>query len=384
MTILQSCNRRHGCHRIVVAIAALVVFFFVAVRSAAAHQSSIKYFELTVDDNAIAVRVRTARADLTTPLHITDEREPSGAEVLAQRDAVGKFVAGWLGVVVAAAPCRPQTTTVAIDADPRFVAVQWRLQCAAAVTSLALSFDEFFVIDQQHLAMVRLLAPGTDAVNLVVRADAPRIELTIGAARPTRYGTWVRIGLDHIYSGTDHICFLFVLLLVVVIRRTKGEAGWQWQAEPPLRALRNTAAVVTAFTVAHSITLIAASLQLIALPGRLVEAVSAGSIVYTAIENMIHPAVRWRFVLTFGFGLIHGLGFASVLAELLPPSDVVVPLLLFNVGVELGQLSLVIVALPLLWLLVRAVGTLHYRRFVMPAISLGAGMLGLWWLLQRL
>jgi hypothetical protein len=384
MTILQSCKRRHTWRRIVVAISAMVAVLVIFAGSATAHQSSVKYFELTVDDNAIAVRVRTARADLTTPLNITDEREPTGAEVLAQGDAVGRFVARWLAVVVAAAPCVPQATTVSVDTDPRFIAVQWRLQCGAAITALALSFDEFFVVDQQHLAMVRLVAPGTDAVSLVVRADAPRIELTIGAERPTRYGTWVRIGLDHIYGGTDHICFLFVLLLVVVIRRTKVEGTWQWQAETPLRALRNTAAVVTAFTVAHSITLIAASLQLIALPGRLVEAVIAGSIVYTAIENIVHPAVRWRFALTFGFGLIHGLGFASVLAELLPPSDVVVPLLLFNVGVELGQLSLVIVALPLLWLLVRVVGTLHYRRFVMPAISLVAGVLGLWWLLQRL
>ncbi len=384
MTILPSCKRGHRGHRIVVAIAALLVSCVIAGRSASAHQSSIKYFELTVDDNAIEVRVRTARADLATPLRSTDEREPAAAEILAQGNAVGRFVAGWLAVVVNAAPCVPQATTVAIDADPRFVAVQWRLQCAIAVTSLALSFDEFFVLDQQHLAMVRLVAPGTDAVNLVVRADAPRIELTIGAERPTRYGTWVRLGLDHIYSGTDHICFLFVLLLVVVIRGTKGEAGWQWQAETPLRALRHTAAVVTAFTVAHSITLIAASLQLIALPGRLVEVVIAGSIVYTAIENIVHPAVRWRFALTFGFGLIHGLGFASALAELLPPSDVVVPLLSFNIGVELGQLSLVIVALPLLWLLVRVVGTLHYRRLVMPAISVVAGGLGTWWLLQRL
>jgi len=362
---------------------AMVVVFASAMRLASAHQSSVKYVALTVDDRAIDVQVRTARADVTTPLNITDERAPATAEVLAQRDAVGRSVTNWFQVMVAGAPCVPQAATVAVDADPRFIAVRWRLQCAAPVTALALNFDEFFAIDQQHLAMVRLLAPATEAVNLVVRADAPRVELAIGAAPVTRYGTWIRIGLDHIYSGTDHICFLFVLLLVVVIRRRNDETGWQWQAETPLRALRNTATVVTAFTIAHSITLIAASLQLIALPGAIVEAAIAASIVYTAIENIVHPAARWRFALTFGFGLIHGLGFASVLAELLPPSDVVLPLLMFNLGVELGQLSIVIVALPLLWLLVRVVGTLPYRRFVMPAVSSVAGLLGMWWLLQR-
>ncbi|MBP9085089.1 MAG: HupE/UreJ family protein [Kofleriaceae bacterium] len=380
MTILKICN---VLQRLVVNLAVMALLVVAAMRPAAAHQSSVKYVALTVEDRAIDVLVRTARADLTTPLHSNDEREPAATAVLAGRDAVGSFVANWVQVTVVGEACVPNGPTVAIDADPRFVAVRWRMQCAAAVTALALNFDEFFAIDAQHIAMVRLVAPGTEAVNLVVRADAPRVELSIGGPRSSSYGTWIRIGLDHIYSGTDHLCFLFVLLLVVVLRRTKVETGWQWQAETPRRALRNTAMVVTAFTVAHSITLIAASLQLIALPGRVVEAVIAGSIVYTAVENIIHPAVRWRFGLTFGFGLIHGLGFASVLAELLPPSDVVVPLLLFNVGVELGQLSLVIVALPLLWLLVRAVGTLHYRRIVMPAISLGAGLLGLWWLLQR-
>lgn len=368
----------------VVAVAAMLIVFVGAMRPAAAHQSSVKYVELSVDDRGINVRVRTARADLTTPLNITDEREPAAGEVLAQRDAVGSFVVHWFEVTVAGAPCQPQATTVAIDADPRFVAVQWRLQCVAPVAALVLNFEPFFAVDDQHLAMVRLVAPGTESVSLAVRADAPRIELAVGAPQSTNYATWIRIGLDHIYSGSDHICFLLVLLLVVVIKRRNVESGWQWQLEPPLRALRNTATVVTAFTVAHSITLIAASLQLIALPGAVVEAAIAASIVYTAIENIVHPAARWRFALTFGFGLVHGLGFASVLAELLPPSDVVVPLLLFNLGVELGQLSIVLVALPLLWLLVRAVGTLHYRRWVMPAASLLAGLLGLWWLLHRL
>ncbi len=381
MIISKRCS---GTHRGVVAAMAMAVILVSAMRLASAHQSSVKYITLTVDDRAINVQVRTARADVTTALNSLDEHEPAAADVLAQRDAVAHFVTNWFQIIVAGAPCVAQAPLVAVDVDPRFIAVQWRLQCAAAVIALSLRFDEFFAIDQQHLAMVRLIAPGTNAVNLVIRADAPRVELSIGVAPTTSYGAWIHIGLDHIYSGTDHICFLFVLLLVVVIRRGKDETGRQWQAESPLRALRNTATVVTAFTVAHSITLIAASLHLIALPGAFVEAAIAASIVYTAIENIVHPAARWRFALTFGFGLIHGLGFASVLAELLPPRDVVVPLLMFNVGVELGQLSIVIVVLPILWLLVRAVGTLHYRRFVMPAFSLLAGLLGLWWLLHRL
>ena len=108
----------------IIDVAAMFIVLASAMRPAAAHQSSVKYVELAVEDRGIAVRVRTARADLTTPLNITDEREPTGAEVLAQRDAVGSFVVQWFEVAVGGAPCQPQAITVAIDADPRFVAVQ--------------------------------------------------------------------------------------------------------------------------------------------------------------------------------------------------------------------------------------------------------------------
>jgi hypothetical protein len=107
------------------------------------------------------------------------------------------------------------------------------------------------------------------------------------------------------------------------------------------------------------------------------------SIAYTAAENIVRPDVRWRFVLTFGFGLVHGLGFASTLAALLPPRDVVVPLLCFNVGVELGQLTIVLIALPIFYMLARELGAERYRRGVMPAISAVIFAAGAIWIVER-
>ncbi len=107
------------------------------------------------------------------------------------------------------------------------------------------------------------------------------------------------------------------------------------------------------------------------------------SIAYTAIENIVRPDVRWRFALTFAFGLVHGLGFASVLAERLPPGDVIVPLLAFNVGVELGQFAIVLVALPLFAGLARLVGAARYRRIAMPVLSGAIAALGAIWILER-
>lgn len=382
-------SKRCSCaRRITTAVIVLMLTLGLAPRLAQAHQSSVKYFDLQVEGRSMAVRVRAAPGDLADAMTLGADTEPTMANVLAQSTAVGAAVTTWISATVANVPCvasqaaQPRVTAAS---DARFVQIQWHLQCGANVTAFELMFDEFFALDTQHTALVRIESPGTTAVNMVVRADAPRVSLSLGEPRPAGAATWIRVGMDHIYSGTDHMCFLLVLLLVVVIRGQRDAAGaWQWSSEPPLRALRNTVTVVTAFTVAHSLTLIAASLQLIALPSRIVESAIAASIVYTAVENIVRPVARWRFALSFGFGLIHGLGFASVLSELLPPHDVVAPLLLFNVGVELGQLSLVLLALPGLWLLVRVAGTLRYRRFILPVISAAAGVRGLLWLVERL
>jgi hypothetical protein len=141
--------------------------------------------------------------------------------------------------------------------------------------------------------------------------------------------------------------------------------------------------VITAFTIAHSLSLISAALGWVHLPSRLVESLIAVSIAYTAAENIVRPDVRWRFVLTFGFGLVHGLGFASTLAVQLPPRDVIVPLLCFNVGVEIGQLMIVLVALPVFFAIAQRAGADTYRRRVMPAISAAIFVAGVVWVVQR-
>src|SRR5262249_6437503 len=156
-----------------------------------------------------------------------------------------------------------------------------------------------------------------------------------------------------------------------------------WETRPVVPTLRSTATVITAFTVAHSISLIAASLGWVHLPSRVVESLIALSIAYTAAENIVHPDVRWRFALAFGVGLIHGLGFASVLSELLPPKDIILPLLCFNVGVEIGQLTIVLVALPLFYVAARRFGAWRYRTTLMPILSSVILVLGLNWLVAR-
>ncbi|MBK9034129.1 MAG: HupE/UreJ family protein [Myxococcales bacterium] len=135
-------------------------------------------------------------------------------------------------------------------------------------------------------------------------------------------------------------------------------SGARWS-----RRCARTAVLVSAFTIAHSLTLIAAALGWVSLPAQLVECAIAASIVWTAAASAIRPGARGGWAVAFGFGLMHGLGFARMLTPLLPPGDVIVPLLCFNVGVELAQLTIVAVALPVTWALARAIGAPAYRRY---------------------
>jgi hypothetical protein len=152
---------------------------------------------------------------------------------------------------------------------------------------------------------------------------------------------------------------------------------------PVRQAISYTGGIVTSFTIAHSFTLIGAALGWFELPSRLVESCIAASIVFVAIDNAIRLDPPRRYIVTFCFGLMHGLGFASMLRPLLPPTQVVLPLLAFNVGVELGQLGIVLVAMPILYGAIRALGAERYRRVVLPLGAVVLGGLGLIWLLER-
>ncbi len=191
-----------------------------------------------------------------------------------------------------------------------------------------------------------------------ITATTAGTEATLGVA--LRFGG---LGVEHIWTGTDHLLFLAGLLL----------------AAPSLRAML---LIVTGFTVAHSITLSAAALGLVTLSPRLVEPAIAASIVYVGLENFWRPSPRRRVAVTFLLGLIHGFGFAGMLTELgLPRHALATALVCFNGGVELGQAAVVALLLPLLLWLRRFP---WWERRAVPTASLGVAAMGLFWLVDRL
>lgn len=195
---------------------------------------------------------------------------------------------------------------------------------------------------------------------------SPDIPIRGGGAQSgwAAFAEYIPVGFDHILpKGLDHILFVLGLFFL--------SAGWRpliWQ--------------VTAFTAAHTVTLALGALGWVTVPGSIVEPLIAASIVYVAVENIFfNRLTAWRPVIIFGFGLLHGLGFASVLGDFGLPAENFIPALLgFNVGVELGQLTVIaLAALAVGWFASR---TWYRRRIAMPA-SVVIALIGAYWVVER-
>ena len=208
----------------------------------------------------------------------------------------------------------------------------------------------------------RLLSAKSDSVTIQMDPADSRPSAVV---RNNSFADFLVMGVKHIWTGYDHLLFLFGLLIVT-------------------RNFASSFKIITCFTIAHSITLAVATLSLIQFSSRIVEPLIAASIVYVGVENLVRgddPKGRW--LLTFAFGLIHGFGFASVLRELGVGSNgsgMAVPLVSFNLGVELGQIAIAALVLPVIWKL-RAKPA-FINRWV-PACSVLVALLGGYWFIQR-
>ncbi len=280
-------------------------------------------------------------------------------------------VAGTVQVTVDGAPCALASASVApAQEDGVAVTCLWECPRAPGRLRMVLGFLDHLPEGHLHVALLRL--PG-GTVQRTARASAPVLEVEAQPGAWAGAGRFLRLGAEHIFQGTDHIAFLLgVLLLGGTFRQLVG--------------------VVTAFTLAHSMTLAVATLGWLVPPPRIIEPLIALSIIAVAVENLValrsplstarvKAAISRRWRLTFGFGLIHGFGFAGALRALELPRALLAPsLLTFNLGVEIGQLVIVAMAWPLLrW----ARGLPGMWPAGMRWASAGVASLGGFWLVQR-
>ncbi len=349
---------------------------------AQAHIASNGFLSLKVDGGQVAGSLELAIRDgeLAVGLDRNNDSKVTWGELKSRESAVQNYVQGHLRIKSGDENCRMGFGSIAVNerVDGVYLYLPVSADCGAALERLSIDYRMLEVEDPSHRGLLALTANG--AVQTAVlggEASARRFELR-QVSPWNSFIEYLRAGIWHIWSGIDHLLFLVSLLLPAVLVRRKN----RWQAVPiAAPALLGIVKVVTAFTLAHSITLALAAFEVIRLPSRLTESVIAASIVVAALNNVIPRVTEGRWRIAFAFGLLHGFGFASVLAEMgLPKGARLISLVAFNLGVEAGQLAIVLAVMPLAYALR---STAFYRRGIMPWGSSAIACLALVWFLQR-
>jgi hypothetical protein len=349
---------------------------------ALAHKPSDSYLRITSGEERLSAQWDISLKDLEFLIGLDANRdgEITWGEVKSQRQAIAAHALSRLHLTADGNACELQVAELLVTqhSDGGYAVLALETNCPGDVAVLTIDYKLLFDVDPTHRGLV-LYADGGNVSTHVLSPDNSTLELRTGEGSVWHtLADYVREGVWHIWIGYDHILFLLSLLLPAVLVRRNNH----WHAVQSFRpACMAVLKIVTVFTLAHSITLWLAVMDYVTLPGRLVEATIALSIIITALNNLypVLPLAGWA--IAFVFGLVHGFGFANVLLDLgLSSLTLGVALLGFNVGVELGQIAIVLVFLPLAFLLRE---TAFYRWVVFRFGSVLVAIVGGIWLVER-
>ncbi len=360
----------------------IMISLCLCLQTAWAHKPSDSYLMLDIDQNRIAGQWDIALRDLdfAIGLDMDDNGSISWGELRQRKEAVYAYAFSRLQLQGQQSSCeiRPMDLLVDSHSDGRYAVLQFNVDCPVQ-QYLTLTYRLFFDLDAQHRGLLKLSQPNGTVSNVFSPAhDSYSLtSVSVGSAWHELLN-FAREGVWHIWIGYDHMLFLLSLLLPSALHRN----ALGWQLKPDIsKTCWDVFAVVTAFTLAHSLTLSLAALGYIALPSNWVESAIAVSVALAAANNLYPLLTHRRAWLAFGFGLIHGMGIASVLLDLqLPASLQLLSLLGFNLGVEVGQLAIVGLALPLIILCSRY---RFYPQWILQGGSAGIVMMALLWLAER-
>jgi HupE / UreJ protein len=354
---------------------------------AIAHKASDSYLVLNVKGQEVSGQWDIALRDIdfAIGLDANSDGEITWGEVQTRHADIAAWALGRL-TLQRGGDCSIKVAEQLVDThtDGAYAVLRLTGTCPSSAQSLGINYRLLFDIDALHRGLLRLDLDGV-AHTAVLAPDTGVLAIKAGeTSRLAQFGQYLVEGVWHIWIGFDHILFLLALLLpAVLVSSVLINNKRIWTGVPTFRiALTEVLWVVTAFTIAHSITLTLAALQIISLPSRWVESAIAASVALAAVNNLYPVVERKRWLVAFTFGLIHGFGFASVLTELgLPKDALVLSLLGFNLGVETGQLAIVAVFLPVAYMLRN---TVLYRKGVFVGGSILTMLVALVWLAERM
>ena len=361
----------------------LVLIFLMLISPLAwSHKSSDSFVNLKVTNETIVGRWDIALRDLEFVLAL--DADADGAitwfELRTRFQDIENYAFSRLQINNGDDECSRQTGQLQVDhhTDGAYAVLNFILDCSSPIDQLTVKYHLLFDLDPTHRGLVQVQK---DDHNEFVLFSPENQKTNINFNQSNYWQTlhqFVTEGIWHILIGYDHILFLLCLLLPSVVRKTS--TGWQTN-DHFTATLWQVGKIVTAFTLAHSITLVLAVLQWISLPSRLVESAIAFSVIMVAVNNICPFFSERAWFVAFAFGLIHGFGFASVLTDLdLTAGSLGISLFGFNLGVELGQLVIVSVFLPVAYSL-RSYW--FYKRIILNAGSHAIMLLAMVWFLQR-
>jgi hypothetical protein len=341
----------------------LVGFAALAPASVAAHAASVAYAWITIGDRAVQIvlSANLLELDLVLSLDRDLDGRVDARELDARRAEIVEYLRGKIGVSASGRelPMEAMGLGIARSSDGRpVVEATLAFRSEHPLRGIAIRCEPLTELGADHTTLARIDAQG-GSQEFVFRDGAVYRETRSSALGQAV--EFLKLGIVHIFIGYDHIAFLLGLLV------TGG-------------SMLAIVKIVTAFTAAHSITLSLAALDVVSLNPTVVEAGIALSIVYVAAENLLWERRDGRWLVSFFFGLVHGFGFAVVLKELaLPSSALVASLVSFNAGVEVAQIAIVALVVPLLYGLRRT----HLHVPLTRTASVVILSLGLFWLYQR-
>ena len=327
-----------------------------------AHPLNVGYADITLHEREVvfALSLNLFELDLLLGLDRDLDARVDQDELEAKRAAILGYLGGKISVSAGgeALPMAAGPLTIGRGTDGKpLLEATLVFRSPTPLAALAIRAEPFSELGADHTMLAKLTEDGR-VEQFVFQPGG------VYDRRPRGFwphaGEFLGLGVHHIFLGYDHVAFLVGLLLM---------GG----------SLLNIVKIVTAFTLAHSLTLSLAALDVVTLPTRLVEAGIALSVSYVALENLFFATFDKRWLVSFAFGLVHGFGFANVLKEMhLPTSGLVASLLFFNIGVEVGQLVIVALVVPVLWALRR---TPVYRTTV-RLLSVAIFCAGVFWLFR--
>jgi len=354
-----------------------------AAPTALAHATSTSYLLIDArQEGPVGLRWDLAAQDLMWSIFIDQDFDGvvTWQEVLAARThAIEPGVLAQIAVARGGVPCGLRVSDLALAerTGQNFLSIALWADCPRPGL-LAVGGPLFLSGDASQRVLLSVTR-GKEQLAGVISAESPAWVEPARASAWASFSRFLGQGIWHVLIGYDHIAFVLLLLLPSVLRPVNG----RWQGASKFSEVtRDIVTIITAFTIAHSTTLALAVTGTVHLPTQPIEVAIAASIAVAGGINLLPKLSGLRLPLAFGFGFVHGFGFANALSEIDASGATLLPLLAgFNIGVEIAQLSIVAVVLPAIYL---ARGTRWYARGVMPLGSCALGTAGIVWLLQRL